>query len=132
MSKHYSIEEVFKFCGEWLNPEYSNSRENRKNKRHREEFDGFLVKPYSERYQTFYNKGIKCSKCGIEGKYFMLEPHAGDEETNIRHFNLYTADGILMTKDHIIPRSKGGKNHISNYQTMCCSCNEKKGNENAI
>ena len=33
---------------------------------------------------------------------------------------------ILFTKDHITPRSKGGKNHISNYQTMCSKCNEGK------
>jgi len=35
---------------------------------------------------------------------------------------------VLMTHDHIVPRSKGGKNHISNVQTMCAPCNSKKGN----
>lgn len=33
---------------------------------------------------------------------------------------------VLMTKDHIIPKSKGGANDISNYQTMCKRCNEAK------
>lgn len=33
-----------------------------------------------------------------------------------------------MTKDHIIPKSKGGADDISNYQTMCERCNEAKGN----
>lgn len=48
------------------------------------------------------------------------------------HLNLYAVDEngkeILMTKDHIIPKSKGGKDHISNYQTMCVRCNMTKGN----
>lgn len=33
-----------------------------------------------------------------------------------------------MTKDHIIPKSKDGKDDISNYQTMCYKCNLEKGN----
>ena len=47
------------------------------------------------------------------------------------HMNRYALDSdnneVLMTKDHIIPASKGGKNHISNFQTMCTDCNFKKG-----
>lgn len=34
---------------------------------------------------------------------------------------------IDMTKDHIFPHNKGGKNNISNYQTMCVKCNVAKG-----
>jgi 5-methylcytosine-specific restriction endonuclease McrA len=52
---------------------------------------------------------------------------------NAYHFNLYAIDDngdeILMTKDHIIPKSKGGRNHLSNYQPMCCVCNQKKDNK---
>lgn len=46
------------------------------------------------------------------------------------HFNLYAekdGESRLMTKDHIIPKSKGGKNHLDNLQTMCDHCNSKKG-----
>ena len=33
-----------------------------------------------------------------------------------------------MTKDHIIPKSKGGPDCIENFQTMCEECNKKKKN----
>lgn len=93
-------------------------------------FDGDLIKGNSQRYQTFFTKGCKCAVCGIEGKYFAKEKY---EDQRTYHLNLYAVDDngteILMTKDHIIPRSKGGVDDISNYQTMCKLCNEAKGNK---
>ena len=34
---------------------------------------------------------------------------------------------VLFTKDHIVPKSKGGGNQMHNYQTMCTTCNIEKG-----
>lgn len=34
-----------------------------------------------------------------------------------------------LTIDHIVPLSRGGRNHVSNYQTLCRKCNNKKGSE---
>ena len=46
------------------------------------------------------------------------------------HLNLYGIDEngneVLFTKDHILPKSKGGNDYITNYQTMCERCNKNK------
>lgn len=59
----------------------------------------------------FFTKGYKCVDCGMVGKFFAKERYRGDKKY---HLNLYGYDSngneILMTKDHIIPESLGGKN----------------------
>ena len=87
-------------------------------------FDGHMVKMSSQRYQLFASKGVHCVTCGVEGKFFGLEKMSNDEGSRY-HFNLYGFDGygeeVLITKDHIIPKSRGGKNTLANYQPMCFS-----------
>jgi len=90
-----------------------------------------LVKMTSLRYQTFV-KSIYCACCGIEGTVMLLEMPTNGGRTVIPHFNLYAErEGRLvqMTKDHIQPKSKDGKDHINNMQTMCHICNELKGDQ---
>lgn len=81
-----------------------------------------------QRYQLFASS-IVCARCGIEGKYFAIErQHNGNP--NKFHLNLYAVNDqgqeVLMTKDHIKPKSLGGENVLSNYNTMCVNCNRKK------
>lgn len=118
--KEYSVDEVFRLIGEDLLSLSNDSGQTKSDIL----VDGFHVHPISLRYQTFYQKGIKCACCGTQGAYFKL---CGDPDTDRRHFNLYAADGTLMTKDHIIPKCKGGKNNVQNMQTMCVVCNNNKG-----
>ena len=35
----------------------------------------------------------------------------------------------VLTIDHVVPRSKGGKNTWENLVTACKKCNQKKGNK---
>jgi len=99
-------------------------------KRARVNLDGDMIKGNSQRYQLFFTKGMKCICCGIEGKFFAKERTAGRKDSY--HLNLYgidkKGDEVLITKDHIVAVSNGGKNHLSNYQTMCMKCNLLKWN----
>ena len=92
-------------------------------------YGGVVIKTNTKgsvRLKTILNKGTKCVACGVEGTHFTI-----DRERNgtLFHLNLRTADGTLMTKDHIIPKSKGGKKSLYNMQPMCATCNTKKGNK---
>ena len=42
----------------------------------------------------------------------------------------HEADAALHV-DHIVPRSKGGSDHLSNYQSLCVSCNTSKRDRDA-
>ena len=116
----YSVTDVFNMLGtDTLTVE----RIDRKS-RDSIEVEGYKVYRQSLRYATFYQKGCTCATCGKVGEYFELD--LGDNSSR-RHFNLYAEDGTLMTKDHIVPKKHGGKDIISNMQTMCVYCNSAKG-----
>jgi 5-methylcytosine-specific restriction endonuclease McrA len=91
------------------------------------ELDGDMIKGNSQRYQVFFHKGITCVKCGLRGRYFAKEKYTNSKRY---HLNLYAIDEtgkeVLMTKDHIVPKSKGGKDTLENYQCMCSRCNQEK------
>jgi hypothetical protein len=90
---------------------------------------GVNVKMTSQRYKVFQDN-LVCVECGIEGAFLAIEKEESSNTKNY-HINMYGMKGddeVLMTKDHILPKSKGGKNIHSNYQTMCSTCNSQKGN----
>lgn len=92
--------------------------------------DGDSVRVTGVRMKSFATHGTKCVCCGIEGKFFAKERSLGDVRF---HLNLYAVDAdgkeVLMTRDHIVPRSRGGSEGIENMQTMCTRCNGKKGDK---
>lgn len=75
--------------------------------------------------QLIMNGNLKCPNCDriTDNISLGICPNDGS-----KHWDIYSNEH-LMTIDHIIPKSKGGKNHIDNYQIMCASCNSKKGNK---
>ena len=113
----YQLEDIFRHVNE------HSTKDNKVN------FDGDFIKMGSHRYKTFKYKGITCVNCGIEGQYFAKE-RFNHNNLLTYHFNMYAVkpDGteVLMTKDHRIPKSKGGTDTLDNYQTMCTRCNSKK------
>ncbi len=133
----FNLEDVFNFLGQ------------------EREFNGDVVQLISQRYFLFSQNHI-CVKCGLEGLYFAKErsakrvkvqiPGTGRHEVKHQavtgersqwHLNMYALKvmpngqikEVLMTKDHILPASKGGLNIMQNYQTMCATCNERKGDK---
>jgi len=89
----------------------------------------YSVKTTSQRYHVFA-ESLSCACCGLVGSKMMLDINFTDFERNGRpHFNLYAVWGnchVLMTKDHIVSKRNGGKDRLSNYQTMCVLCNSAK------
>lgn len=105
----------------------------------RHNFLGHPVKMTSQTLRLFKSKdpgkGLMCVECGIVGTFFALERRIADKDdpTNkdgVCQMRLYALkpDGteVLMTKDHIEAKSKGGVSKLPNYQTMCVECNWKK------
>lgn len=95
-------------------------------KRARAEIDGFSVRIYSPKLKTFMFHGTKCSGCGIKATHFSLVlPTSRNTGLNL----VLYAGNIIMTCDHIVPKSKGGTDKISNIQPMCYPCNQTKGSK---
>jgi ATP adenylyltransferase len=59
----------------------------------------------SIRYKVLLRAKNRCESCGISNDKKQLEV------------------------DHIIPRSKGGKDELSNFQALCYTCNSQKSNK---
>jgi len=83
----------------------------------------YKVGTKSLRLLTFKNTGVVCPFCGITATHFTISYQA--KSLNY-HLNLFSND-ILFTHDHIVARSKGGKDDLSNTRTMCGPCNWGRG-----
>lgn len=63
-------------------------------------------------YLLWERDGSECVNCGV---------------MTVSEFDSWPQVGLPFTKDHIIPRAKGGVNALSNLQVLCFPCNQAKG-----
>lgn len=109
--------------------------------------EGFeiLLKPKAERlvrgqavsaasgaalFLSLRGRPIKCYNCGCEATSWIADRHRNHMGKPC--LNLYASkDGtpVLMTRDHIIPKSLGGKDLVENLRPCCSDCNSLRGNE---
>jgi hypothetical protein len=86
----------------------------------------YQVRMNSDRYHVFKLNHC-CVSCGLAGSKMILDMNPGDTSP---HFNMYAVEHdrlVLMTKDHILAKSKGGTDDLDNFQVMCSVCNNLKG-----
>jgi 5-methylcytosine-specific restriction endonuclease McrA len=73
-----------------------------------------------------------CAACQIQGDHFWIEANSigPDNKHYGWHLNLYALNHyghpIMMTLDHIVPKSKGGTKAPNNIQLLCTHCNNAK------
>jgi len=67
---------------------------------HRSSADGYV--PGSVRYEVLKRAKYRCELCGVH------------------------EDQAALHVDHIIPRARGGSDDISNFQSLCVTCNTSK------
>lgn len=99
----------------------------------RKEFEAggkvFSVKMNQDRYLLF-RQNSECVSCGLKGSRAFLESHKGDSSPHINLYGEHEGKLVLMTKDHIRAKACGGEDCLSNYQTMCSTCNTLKAHSN--
>lgn len=81
------------------------------------------------RVLTLLTRDPVCKGCGHTILFFAVQRNKIDGGDSY-HINGWTIKGkgniVLMTRDHIIPKSLGGSNDVSNSQVMCTKCNSNK------
>lgn len=99
--------------------------------RHTMSFKKHELGLYSLRMRTFKQSGTTCVGCGANASYFAVERHRNGDTAKY-HLNLYgiiNDKEVMFTCDHVVARSKGGANDLTNTQTMCITCNSNKADK---
>lgn len=77
------------------------------------------------------HKNLTCNQCGISASFAALESHK--DVADGAHLNFYALDysnnEVMLTWDHVTPKSEGGTNDMKNAQCLCEICNGLKGND---
>lgn len=94
--------------------------------------NGYNIIIDSDRYDNFYEHGLKCQCCGLEASYAAIEKQAKAKHYHINFYGISEGKEIQLTRDHIYPKALGGFDILENYQTLCEKCNAKKKDKTEI
>jgi 5-methylcytosine-specific restriction endonuclease McrA len=97
------------------------------------EISGYRVRIESARLRLLLSKlpgrGRVCANCGRVGEKVCLQIETKPYKSFPKDkgsFFVYSSDGVMLTCDHIFPKSKGGNTSSKNLQTLCQICNSHK------
>lgn len=85
----------------------------------------YNVRMNSKRLAVFKDNPC-CVACGLQGTQFALEAQTLTSTPHFNFYGLHEGEMVVLTKDHIIAKAKGGKDSYTNYQTLCATCNTLK------
>ena len=71
---------------------------------------------------------LKCWHCGVEADRFIVKHHPKDmQKPPVLELFAHTGKSlVMMTQDHIIPKSLGGFNDVANLRPGCETCNNRR------
>jgi 5-methylcytosine-specific restriction endonuclease McrA len=82
----------------------------------------------SRLYPLITDAGCSCVRCGVQGNVAIKHRRHPTDGNHHDVFALNERVFRLMTVDHILPKSWGGRNSAKNYDPMCERCNNRRGN----
>ena len=77
----------------------------------------------------------ECASCGAKAKYFGFAYHKNQHDVAVPMFVTECANTgrkSILTFDHVIPKSFGGSNSLTNGEVLCEHCNRTKSNNYTI
>lgn len=81
-------------------------------------------------FRSLRGKSICCVFCGVEASIWVAVRGRRDANNHpvINLFSRTSSQLEMLTQDHIIPKSLGGKDVLENLRPCCSRCNAKRGN----
>lgn len=124
----FTVEEILAWIEE--KPRVGLQQMSRASSQRKAWLEGEAVKYNSKRLRVFKLRGTKCAYCGREATYFALEKHPNDGSFHLELYAL-NKDGseTMFTRDHVVPRSRGGSDKIKNQVPACDTCNRGKADQ---
>lgn len=81
-----------------------------------------------------YQNDFRCVRCGVQGSHVIVYQQVGEvgKPGAAVHRDVFAVTDkkiVMLTVDHILPRSLAGKDCDPNRRVMCQHCNSRRGNK---